>query len=55
VPTPANDDAFVPMPVWRFRLFGWMLRHEASVAESMGIPVDRIVFIDCPADIGEST
>ena len=39
------------MAGWRQRLFNWLARwEEASVARALGLPVDRVIFIDLSGD-----
>ena len=36
---------------WRQRLFNWLARREeASIARSLGLPVERVTFVDLSDD-----
>ena len=35
---------------WRIALFRFLLRRERSVAQSLGLPPDRVVELDTPLD-----
>ena len=40
-----------PMTEWRQRLFNWLARwEEASLARSLGLPVDRVYFVELSGD-----
>ena len=40
-----------PMTGWRQRLFNWLARwEEASLARSLGLPVDRVYFVELSGD-----
>ena len=44
-------DSPYPMAGWRQRLFNWLARwEEASVARSLGLPVDRVKFVELSDD-----
>jgi hypothetical protein len=39
------------MAGWRQRLFNWLARwEEASVARALGLPVERVYFVDLSGD-----
>ena len=39
----------MPLPSWRQRLFNWLARwEEASLARSLGLPLERVNFVDVP-------
>jgi hypothetical protein len=39
------------MAGWRQRLFNWLARwEEASIARSLGLPVERVNFVDLSGD-----
>ena len=39
------------MAGWRQRLFNWLARwEEASIARSLGLPVDRVFFVELSGD-----
>lgn len=40
-----------PMARWRCWLFNWIARwEEASLARSLGLPVERVILVDTSAD-----
>ena len=40
-----------PMMGWRQRLFNWLARwEEAAIARSLGLPVDRVYFVELSGD-----
>ena len=40
-----------PMARWRCWLFNWVARwEEASLARSLGLPVERVILVDCSTD-----
>ena len=39
------------MASWRQRLFNWLARwEEASIARALGLPVERVTFVDLSGD-----
>ena len=39
------------MASWRQRLFNWLARwEEASLARALGLPVDRVIFVELTRD-----
>jgi hypothetical protein len=39
------------MAGWRQRLFNWLARwEEASLARALGLPVDRVIFVELTRD-----
>jgi len=44
-------DSPSPMVGWRQRLFNWLARwEEASIARALGLPVDRVIFVELSGD-----